>query len=167
MQTCTAAVILCTIYFKSNIIFCPRSWIACPITEQLIKAGYQQTGGGYIAKAKEAKIEVDYKKALPTQSWHLIDCYCDNKADNIQFTKKIICGELIFWMAEVLECVEKSELTNLCNEIIENPIPCEKREENSDKRPVYCRKKWNKAIQDLCFDKIVEAVETEYNNLTQ
>ena len=148
-------------------VFKDKEQSTCPITEKLIKAGYQQKNGGYIAKAKEAKIEVDYKKALPTQSWHLIDCYCVNKADNIQFTKKIVCGELIFWMAEVLECVEKSELLNLCNEIINSPMPCRDEQQYINSRPVYCRKKWNEAIQDLCFDKIVEKVEREYNNLTQ
>ncbi len=28
-------------------------------------------------------------------------------------------------MAEVLDCVDKAELEDLCNEIINNPIPCE------------------------------------------
>lgn len=147
-------------------VFEKKEQCACPITEKLIKAGYQQRSGGYIKKAQNDKIRVDYKEALPTQFWHLINCYCADKDDNTSFTKKIVCGELLFWMAEVLECVEKSKLTNLCNEIIENPIPCEKEQNHTVNRPVYCRKKWNKAIQDLCFDKIVEKVEKEYNNLT-
>lgn len=35
----------------------------CPLTERLIKAGYQQTGGGYIDLAKKRGLVVDYTKA--------------------------------------------------------------------------------------------------------
>lgn len=150
-------------------VFKDKEQSACPITEKLIKAGYQQKNSGYITKAKKDKIEVDYKKALPTQYWHLFNSYFKQKSitDNTHFTKKVVCGELIFWMAEVLDCVEKSELLNLCNEIINNPIPCRKEQQYVGSQPVYCRRKWNKAIQDLCFDKIVEKVEEEYNRLTK
>ena len=39
----------------------------CPITESLIKSGYQQEREGYIAYAKEHSIEVTYLEAKPTQ----------------------------------------------------------------------------------------------------
>ena len=135
---------------------------SCSITEKLIKAGYQQMRGGYIKIAKENNKVVDYKQALPTQYWHLFESYfkADNITENTLFTKRIVCGELIFWMAEVLDCVDKAELEDLCNEIINNPIPNKtcKRGPNKD-RHFYSRRKWNKAIQDLCFDKIVTTVE--------
>ncbi|GFI71394.1 hypothetical protein IMSAG250_00593 [Clostridiales bacterium] len=134
----------------------------CPITEKLIKAGYQQMRGGYIKTAKKKNEIVDYKQALPTQYWHLFESYfkSDKITENTPFTKRIVCGELIFWMAEVLDCVDKKELETLCDEIIINPIPCEKEPRfNKNEQPLYCRAKWNKAIQDLCFDKIVEKVE--------
>lgn len=134
----------------------------CPITEKLIKAGYQQMSGGYIQNAKKDKdVEVDYKKAQPTQYWHLFESYFakEHITDDTPFGKKVVCGELIFWMAEVLGCVEESELDDLCNEIINNPTSCEKEPLYKGERPIYCRKKWNKAIQDLCFDKIAAAVE--------
>ena len=38
-----------------------------PITESLIKSGYQQEREGYIAYAKEHGIEVNYLEAKPTQ----------------------------------------------------------------------------------------------------
>lgn len=38
----------------------------CPLTERLIKAGYQQTGGGYIGLAKKRCLIVNYTKAEPT-----------------------------------------------------------------------------------------------------
>lgn len=127
----------------------------CPITEKLIKAGYQQMRGGYIKTAKKNNEVVDYKQTLPTQYWHLFYSYLkidDEKeklADDTKFTKRVVCGELIFWMAEVLECVDRAELEALCNEIISNPIPDKtcKRGPNKD-RHFYSRRKWNKAIQD-------------------
>lgn len=137
----------------------------CPITEELIKAGYQQKSGGYIKTAKKNNEVVDYKQALPTQYWHLFHSYfkvgTENElSSNNKFTKRVVCGELIFWMAEVLDCVDKAELEDLCNEIINNPIPCEEGlQYDKNRQPIYCRAKWNKAIQDLCFDKIVEKVE--------
>ncbi len=134
----------------------------CPITEKLIKAGYQQMRGGYIKTAKKNNEVVDYKQALPTQYWHLFESYfkANKITENTLFTKRIVCGELIFWMAEVLDCVDKKELETLCDEIISNPIPNKtcKRAPNKD-RHFYSRRKWNKAIQDLCFDKIVATVE--------
>ena len=146
---------------------------SCPIAEKLIKAGYQQLRCGYIKTAKKNNETVDYKQALPTQYWHLFHSYfkvgtINELPSNNKFTKRVVCGELIFWMAEVLDCVDKAELEALCNEIINNPIPDKTctRGPNKD-RHFYNRRKWNKAIQDLCFDKIVEKVEKEYAKLQE
>lgn len=48
-------------------------------------------------------------------------------------------------MAEVAKCVDTSELNKLVDDIIKNKIP---------------RGKPNRMIQDLCFNKIVERVES-------
>ena len=161
----------------------------CPATEKLIKAGYQQLRGGYIKTAKEyteehgaenKDWEIDYTKARPTQYWHLFKSYFEEdkdiddrkiKEDN-PFPKSIVCGELLFWMAEVLKCVEKEKLEDLCKKITKKPIPCEKKKKYYEKGPhkgqiIYCRAKWNKEIHDLCFEKIVEKVEKEYAKMQE
>ena len=60
------------------------------------------------------------------------------------------CGELIFWMAEVSEAVPEGELQGLLERIIAS---------KDDAASGYDRKKWNKEIQKICFDKIVAEVE--------
>lgn len=135
--------------------FTNKEHTPCPITERLIKNGYQQTSGGYIKLAKQANIPVDYTKALPSQYWHLIVEYCPSVPESKSFTKSIVCGELIFWMAEVSKAVPENTLQKLADEIISNA-------DTSNNRPVYDRKRWNKAIQDACFDAIVAKVESEY-----
>lgn len=131
----------------------------CSLTDKLIRAGYQQPTGGYIKNAITQNIEVNYKNAKPTQHWHLIESYCNNTKDDVKFTKKIQCGELIFWMAEVSGSVKKNELEELLTRIIESGTLVQRR--NTNKPNVkYCRSQWNREIQRLCFDKIVEKVES-------
>lgn len=109
-------------------------------------SGYQQSADsdGYTRKALQDHLVVDYKQAKPTQWWHLIEAYCKHKEDNDIFSRRIQCGELILWMAEVAGCVEDKDMESLVDEIIENQ---------------YDRRTANKKIQDLCFDKITEEVE--------
>ena len=76
--------------------------------------------------------------------------YCDSCHPDKPFSRSIVCGELIFWMAEVSGSVEKGGLEALVNQIIESA------DHSKGERPVYDRIKWNKEIQKLCFDKIVE-----------
>ncbi len=97
----------------------------CPLTERLIRAGYQQTGAGYIALAKKRGLVVDYTKAEPTQYWHL--------------------------MEEYVPSVPEDKLKELLERIIADG--------NSTTPPKYDRVKWNKEIQNLCFDAIVNVVE--------
>ena len=131
----------------------------CPITERLIKAGYQQESEGYIKYAYMNGVEVNYKNAEPTQYWHLIKSYCDRTEPQKTFGKTIVCGELILWMAEVLESIDIDDLNSLADKIIKSAVPKKRRDEN--KPPVkYDRKTWNLEIQKLCFDKIAEKVET-------
>lgn len=124
----------------------------CPLTERLVGAGYQQTSGGYIDRAKELSIEINYRKNKPSQYWHLMS-YCDKKNESDIFGKSIVCGELIFWMAEVLNCVPKTEMESLLNKIIASGSAAK------NGIIVYDRKKWNKKIQNLCFDKIANKIE--------
>lgn len=127
----------------------------CPITDQLVKAGYQQQSGGYIADAIALGMEVDYEKALPSQWWHLM-YYCQAQDKTKVFPKSIVCGELIFWMAEAARCVATDELRALADEIIDNNT-------GTIENPYYQRKQWNARIQKLCFDAIKSFVENKEN----
>ena len=81
----------------------------CQLTERLIKAGYQQTGGGYIDLAKKRGLTVDYTKAEPTQYWHLLEEYCPSVDKVKSFNKSIVC-DCIF-------CVHKSVSKKIANRI--------------------------------------------------
>lgn len=124
----------------------------CPLTERLIKAGYQQTGGGYITLAKKRGLTVDYRRVEPSQYWHLMKEYIPTIPENKKFSKSIVCGELIFWMAEVAEAVPTKELEKLIERIIVDG-------DRSTTPPKYDRIKWNKEIQNICFNAIVKKVE--------
>ncbi|GJG33324.1 hypothetical protein PRMUPPPA20_14330 [Xylanibacter ruminicola] len=116
----------------------------CPLTEKLVYTGYQQVSGGYIARAKKEGILVDYKKNSPSQYWHLMT-YCDSNDGNKKFSKSIVCGELIFWMAEVSGAVDKARLEQLLEEIVESA------DRTKGIKPTYDRKKCNRIIQEVCF----------------
>ena len=66
------------------------------------------------------------------------------------FGRSIVCGELIFWMAEVSEAMPEGELRGLLERIIAS---------KDDVASGYDRKKWIKEIQRICFDRIVAEVE--------
>ncbi len=141
-------------YIKQvDIFFREKEYFPCPLTEKLVKAGYQQTSGGYIERAKKEGLIVNYKQNSPSQYWHLMT-YCNSRDMYQAFNKSIVCGELIFWMAEVSECVPKSELEKLADEIIASV------EYDNNGNPVYDRKKWNKEIQNLCFDRLEPRILT-------
>lgn len=76
------------------------------MTNKLIAAGYRQVGGGYIDKARKMGI------VSPSQYWHLMS-YCDFVDGEKVFGRSIVCGELIFWMAEVSEAMLEGELQEL------------------------------------------------------
>jgi hypothetical protein len=58
-------------------------------------------------------------------------------------------------MAEVSGAVEKEQLERLANQIVESA------DLSRGVRPIYDRKKWNREIQDLCFDGLFEKVMNE------
>ena len=65
------------------------------------------------------------------------------------FSTSVICGELILWMAEVSGAVEKSQLEKMVNQIVESA------DLSRGNKPVYDRRKWNREIYNLCFDRIM------------
>lgn len=138
-------------YFKN------KKDVPSPYTDCLVQAGYQQESGGYIDYAKEQGIDIDYKKSLPSQYWHLIECYCKRTEDNKVFGKNILCGELILWMAEVSQAVDSDTLNDLVNKIIKSGVP--RRRYKSSTKPPVKYPSWGKEIQEVCFDKIVQKVE--------
>ena len=119
----------------------------CPLTEKLVKAGYQQKRGGYIDRARKDGKLVDYSQNSPSQYWHLMTYYFMTHKSNV-FSKRIVCGELIIWMAEVSESVPYDELEALVNRIIASTGT------NDSKKKQFDRIKWNKEIQKVCFDRI-------------
>lgn len=109
-----------------------------PITDRLISGGYMQSSGEYISNTRSVGIEA------PSQYWHLIHSWFDNKKPEAPFNKTIQCGELIFWMAETSGAVSKPKLNELCDQVLS---------EN-----VADRSYWNRTIRSVCFDSIEETV---------
>ena len=133
--------------------FIDKEHVPCPLSEKLVKAGYQQTSGGYIDRAISEGIKVDYKQNTPSQYWHLMT-YCDSRNAEKPFSKSVVCGELIFWMAEVSGAVDKEELDSLAHQIVESS------DHTKGVRPIYDRMKWNRKIQEICFNRIQLKVES-------
>ncbi len=119
-------------------VFSTKKQTPCPNTDRLISRGYRQKSCGYISYAKELGI------TNPSQYWHLLTSWCSRMADNAPFDKRIQCGELLFWMAEVINAVDDNSLNKLADEVISKYI--------NDRRS------GNKVIQDACFDKIATIV---------
>ena len=128
--------------------FIDKEHCPCPLTDMLIKSGYQQVCGGYIDRAKRKGVLVDYTKNSPSQYWHLMT-YCDSRDGNKPFSRSVVCGELLFWMAEASSAVDSQVLEYLANQIIEST------DLSKGNRPVFDRMKWNREIYNLCFDRIM------------
>ena len=109
--------------WKIRNFYAGKENVPCPLTDDLISHGYRQKSGGYIKYAKECKVD------NPTQYWHLIESWSKRRKDDAQFNKRIQCGELIFWMAEVSNAVDYDELEG------------------------------NKKIKEECFDKIINVIQ--------
>ena len=128
----------------------------CPITESLIKSGYQQERKGYIAYAKEHGVEVNYLEAKPTPWWHLIKCYCAQSDPLKTFPYSVKCGELYFWMAEVSGAFSQEELLKLKDQAM---AACDRVTRKNHSLPPLKTAKGNLIIRDYCFDRICEIVE--------
>lgn len=61
-------------------------------------------------------------------------------------------------MAEVANCVDKSKVEKLVDNIIASGKPINVRSETKP-NVKYDRGKWNKKIQNLCFENITKIVE--------
>lgn len=127
--------------------FMEKEHAPCPLTEKLVKAGYQQVRGGYIDHAKKEGVLVDYKKNSPSQYWHLMT-YCNSRDNKKPLTKNILCGELLFWMAEVSGAVDEFMLSTLAAQIIYSA------DLSNCKTPAFDRKFWNNQIQQTCFSNL-------------
>jgi hypothetical protein len=77
--------------------FIEKNDVPCPMTEKLVKAGYQQISGGYIDRARREGLLVDYTKFSPSQYWHLMS-YCNSCNSDRSFSKRIVCGELLCYL---------------------------------------------------------------------
>ncbi|MGB3161777.1 MAG: hypothetical protein WBA84_11085 [Carnobacterium sp.] len=137
----------------------------CPLTEKLIKAGYQQAKGhGYMDFAKEQGLEIDYRKGEPNQWWHLIRAYCDFENESNLQPIQIKCGELLVWMAEIANCCDNSKLREL-EELVDKIIASGESEYHSNETTPnvkYQRGVCNTNIRKLCMDDIIKAVEESY-----
>lgn len=140
-----------------------KKGVKCPLTDCLIKSGYQQSKNmkGYTSYASEYSadhpedvIEVDYTKASPNQWWHLIKSWCDRREPNQTFSKSIKCGELYFWMAEVSGEFQEDELKQLA----ERALTIAREHTLKGKMPLRTVES-NLIIRDYCFDRIKVAVE--------
>lgn len=127
--------------------FIDKEHAPCPLTEKLVKAGYQQVSGGYIDRARKEGVLVDYKKNSPSQYWHLMT-YCDCCDGKKTFSKSIVCGELLFWMAEASGAVDDFMLETLAARIIYSA------DLSKCKTPAFDRKYWNNQIQQTCFNNL-------------
>ena len=126
--------------------FEPLMEAACPKTDALIRSGFQQSSGGYIEYAKRCGMDVDYKMGLPKQGWHFIRSYLDRTQPEKARIENVVCGELIYWLAEVSNALTEEELDDLAIEV-----------RSLDRR------KANSLIKDRCFSRIVGIVMNEYN----
>lgn len=119
--------------------FIDKDNVACPLTEELIRNGYVQKAKGYIQYARSCGVKD------PTQYWHLIYSWSDRSQKDAPFNKRIQCGELIFWMAEVSQAVDTDTLEDLKTTIVNDYL--------------FNRRKGNRKIKEVCFDNIVRLVE--------
>lgn len=134
---------------------------SCPLTEYLIKSGFQQRKRGYIDYAAEYSkdnpddvIDVDYKKASPSQWWHLMKSWCARSKPGQTFDKRIKCGELWFWMAEVSGALTEDELKILAEEALKTA-----RASTNDRKMPFLTSKSNPLILDRCYEKVNNIVE--------
>lgn len=89
------------------------------ISDEFVKEGWGQaeTSGntGYIAKAKsrlktDKSIKINPRLAEPNQKWHLLVSYMEESSPDLPAKtaySKIICPELLLWMAEAANVEEK------------------------------------------------------------
>ncbi len=112
-----------------------------PKTDALIESGFQQKSGGYIAYAKSLGMDVDFKRAVPRQGWHFICSYLDRTEPEKARIDRVVCGELVFWLAEMCHALTDTELDSLASQAKLLP-----------------RRQANTLIRERCFFRIVDVV---------
>jgi len=75
------------------------------ISDSFVKCNngkYQQSKtNGYMVRAKEMGVTIDYTQAEPNQKWHLLKSYCARTDDDFEINNATFkCPELILWIAE-------------------------------------------------------------------
>ena len=131
-------------------IFKNKNNSEAPLTIELMKDNFiQKDKTGY---------RINQPEKIPNQHTHLMN-YCKKSLEEgvVDFNRRIQCGELIFWMAEVSQALSKDELLDLQQDILKNY----KKETCSNGKIVYDRKGANKHILENCYDRIKEVVEHE------
>ena len=119
-----------------------------PLTIELLQNNFiQKERTGY---------RIDQPEKIPSQYTHLMN-YCKRKLQEgaVYFDRRIQCGELIFWMAEVSKALSKDELLDLQQDIFKKY----KKETYSNGKIVYDRRGANKHILETCYDRIKDVVE--------
>ena len=121
-----------------------------PLTIELLQNNFiQKKGTGY---------RIDQPEKIPSQYTHLIN-YCKRKLEEgaVYFDRRVKCGELIFWMAEVSQALNKDKLLDLQQDILKKY----KKGTYSNGKILYDRKGANKHILETCYDRIKDVVEHE------
>ena len=70
------------------------------ISDNFMKSGYRQKNGEYIEYAKSLGLCTDPLKAEPNQKWHFLESYAALKDSKWEFEYRLLCPELLLWMAE-------------------------------------------------------------------
>jgi len=93
-----------------------------PVSDSFIKDGYMQKEHGYIRNAKNEGIKRDVEIAEPNQKWHLLKSYyprMDKNSDACKCYKKLLCPELLLWIAEAAG-FDVAEISKKAQKIIKN-----------------------------------------------
>ena len=120
-----------------------------PLTIELLQNNFiQKDKTGY---------RIDQPEKIPSQYTHLMnDCKRKLQEGAVYFDRRIQCGELIFWMAEVSQALSKDELLDLQQDILKKY-----KKTYSNGKIVYDRKGANHLIHKKCYDKIKDVVDPE------
>lgn len=121
-----------------------------PLTIELLQNNFiQKKGTGY---------RIDQPEKIPSQYTHLMN-YCKRKLQEkaVDFDRRVTCGELIFWMAEVSQALSKDELLDLQQDILKNY----KKVDSLGKNVIYDRGGANRLIHERCYDRIKDVVDPE------
>ena len=94
------------------------------IADEYVKAGYGQVRGGYFEVAYKKDVVILKKTADPSQKWHLLNSYYDEKMKDNTFNmqapaklNRLMCPQLMMWIAEIAG-LDRNILQNAMNAAI-------------------------------------------------